>query len=143
MAIKNFKFEEFLTTSTLFSNIPDWEQIENIKFVAGVLQIARTKFGKAIKVNSAFRSAAVNKAVGGSNSSAHLKGLAADICAYSGTETDNRKLYSILEKNIVDWNIDQLIMYNKTKGDKTTPIRFIHVGFKANASEARHQKLFY
>ena len=48
------------------------------KLVDG-LQKIRTHFGKPININSAYRTAAHNKAVGGSPNSQHLQGKAADI----------------------------------------------------------------
>ena len=44
-----------------------------------VLQKIRTHFGKAVTINSAFRTAKHNKAVGGATYSQHLYGTAADI----------------------------------------------------------------
>ena len=44
-----------------------------------VLQKIRTHFGKAVTINSAFRTAAHNKKVGGAAHSQHLYGMAADI----------------------------------------------------------------
>ena len=50
------------------------------KLVNG-LQKIRDHFGKPIKINSAYRTAAHNKAVGGSPNSQHLQGKAACSCA--------------------------------------------------------------
>ena len=47
--------------------------------LVNVLQKIRTNFGKAVTINSAFRTAAHNKAVGGAAYSQHLYGMAADI----------------------------------------------------------------
>lgn len=44
-----------------------------------VLQKIRTHFGKAVTINSGFRTATHNKAVGGAAYSQHLFGMAADI----------------------------------------------------------------
>lgn len=44
-----------------------------------VLQQIRTHFGKPVTINSAYRTAAHNRTVGGSPTSQHLYGLAADI----------------------------------------------------------------
>lgn len=44
-----------------------------------VLQRIRTHFGKPVKINSAYRTPGKNKAVGGTDYSQHLYGMAADI----------------------------------------------------------------
>jgi uncharacterized protein YcbK (DUF882 family) len=44
-----------------------------------VLQKIRSHFGKAVTINSAYRTATYNKKVGGSDYSQHLYGMAADI----------------------------------------------------------------
>lgn len=126
MASKYFTFKELTATTTGLSNVPDWASIENLKTLASVLDQVRADYGKPIRVNCAYRSAEVNAKVGGVATSAHLKGLAADICAWSGTEADNRALLKVLEGNIHRY--DQVISYHKTAGDKTATIRFIHVG---------------
>ena len=45
----------------------------------GVLQKIRAHFGKAVIINSAYRTTAHNKKVGGTSNSQHLYGTAADI----------------------------------------------------------------
>lgn len=121
-----FKFKELISTSTGLDNVPDWDTIENLKTLASFLDKVRVTYGKPIRVNCAYRSPEVNAKVGGVATSAHLKGLAADICAWSGKEEDNRALLKVLERNMT--HIDQAISYHKTAGEEKTAIRFIHVG---------------
>jgi zinc D-Ala-D-Ala carboxypeptidase len=76
---ENFSLSEFTETSTGLPNKPNQEAITNLKYlVQYVLQPARDKFGP-IEVTSGYRSPAVNAAVGGSATSDHLFGRAADI----------------------------------------------------------------
>lgn len=139
--IKNFTLAEMLVTNTGLPNFPSTlEQLENVLETAKRLQTVRNLFGRALRVNSVYRSRLVNEAVDGSKTSMHLQALAADICAYSGNESDNRDLYSLLESMMKEMQIDQLIMYNKKAGDKSSTIRFIHVGW-TNVTP-RGQKLF-
>ena len=75
-----FKFSELCATSKAVSNFPNTpEQLSRLSFLWYVLNRLRHTFGSAIYLNSAFRTPAVNDAVGGSVNSYHLKGLAADI----------------------------------------------------------------
>ena len=61
-------------------NTPNEEQIQALMVLAqNVLQPVRDYFKKGVKCNSGFRAPAVNRAVGGSPTSDHCKGQAADI----------------------------------------------------------------
>ena len=76
---KDFTLSEFTETDTGLPNVPGQEEIRNLKLlVQKVLQPARNKFG-VINVTSGYRSPEVNSAVGGSATSDHLFGRAADI----------------------------------------------------------------
>lgn len=81
---KNFSLSELTYSGTAISrgidNTPSAEVIANMQIlVDNVLQPLREQVGKSIKVNSGYRSPAVNTAVGGSATSDHCKGQAADI----------------------------------------------------------------
>ena len=79
---EHFSFEEL--TRTRQAEFQDANRREardyydRLKLVAEMLEIIRAKFG-AVRVNSGFRGPAVNAAVGGSATSQHSKGEAADI----------------------------------------------------------------
>lgn len=60
-------------------NDPPPLAVENLRALAGVLEQVRALAGRPIVVSSGYRSPVVNKAVGGSATSAHMLGLAADI----------------------------------------------------------------
>ena len=61
-------------------NTPNEEQIQALMALAqNVLQPVRDHFKRGVKCNSGFRAPAVNRAVGGSPTSDHCKGQAADI----------------------------------------------------------------
>ena len=138
-----FSFSEMTRTDTGLDNRPTtWEQVENLMVTANRLDTVRGKFGKAVRVNCAFRSDAVNARVGGVPTSAHTQGLAADICAYDGTETGNRRLYAICRESILSLSIDQLILYTEKPGVESSRIRFMHVGFRKLGEKPRGQILF-
>ena len=61
-------------------NIPNEEQTNNMKMLAEkIFEPLRLWVGGPIKINSMFRSEELNKAIGGSSSSQHCKGMAMDI----------------------------------------------------------------
>jgi hypothetical protein len=83
----NFSLHELTKSETALrmdlDNTPNETEIENLRLLCEkVLQPVRDHYGKGVKVNSAFRSLAVNAAAGGvqgAKSSDHTRGMAADI----------------------------------------------------------------
>ena len=77
----NFTLAELTVTDHReFDNSPTQEEISNLQRLAQLLeQVKYTLGGKPIMVNSAFRSAQVNAAVGSKDTSQHRHGCAADI----------------------------------------------------------------
>ena len=80
----NFSLAEMVKSDTALrhdmDNTPGEAEIENLKRLCEqVLQPVRDHFGKGVKVNSGFRHPEVNAKVGGSKTSDHCKGQAADI----------------------------------------------------------------
>ena len=62
-----------------FDNTPNAAELANLKRLAEFLEVVKTTLGgKAVMINSAFRSKAVNDAVGSKDTSSHRLGLAAD-----------------------------------------------------------------
>ena len=60
-------------------NTPNAQELANLKRLAEFLETVKTTLGgKPIMINSAFRSKAVNDAVGSRDTSQHRQGLAAD-----------------------------------------------------------------
>ena len=81
---ENFSLAEMTKSETALrldmDNTPEPELLENLKALAeNVLQPIRNYYGMGVKVNSGYRHPDVNKAVGGSTTSDHCKGMAADI----------------------------------------------------------------
>ena len=64
--------------------------------VISMLDVARKKYGKAMVINSGYRTCEHNAEVGGKPESSHLKGLAADISCTNST--DRFKLEGILRQ---------------------------------------------
>ncbi len=80
----NFSLAELVKSETALrhdmDNTPGETEIENLKRLCEqVLQPVRDHFKTGVKVNSGFRHPEVNAKVGGSKTSDHCKGQAADI----------------------------------------------------------------
>jgi hypothetical protein len=101
----NFSLHELTKSETALrlniENIPDSGQIESLRLLCEkVLQPIRNHFGKGVKVNSAFRSLAVNAAAGGvqgAKPSDHTRGMAADI-----------EIPSVPNAELAQWIMDNL-----------------------------------
>jgi zinc D-Ala-D-Ala carboxypeptidase len=81
---RNFSLAELTKSETALrhdmDNTPGAAEIANLTELAGkVLQPVRDHYAKGVKVNSGFRHPEVNAKVGGSKTSDHCKGQAADI----------------------------------------------------------------
>ena len=131
---ENFTYEELIKSDTArirkISNIPDEHQKKNLKRLAkDLLQPIRDAYGKPITVTSGFRCEELNRAVGGSKTSAHRYGLAADILC-----DDNRRLWNVIlslrDEGKIDF--DQLIDEKNLK--------WIHIGLSEGKN--RNQILF-
>ena len=77
----HFTLEELTVTNhRSLDNTPNSSEINNLKRLAEMLEEVKTLLdGKPIMINSAFRSKAVNDAVGSKDTSQHRVGCAADI----------------------------------------------------------------
>ncbi|GGI16470.1 D-Ala-D-Ala carboxypeptidase family metallohydrolase [Oxalicibacterium faecigallinarum] len=98
-------------------NTPSPTALANLKRVAAVLEEVRALFGMPIVVSSGYRSPELNAAIGGSRTSAHVLGLAADINCPGITPT-------VLARKIRDSRIifDQLILEYPDRGG------WVHIG---------------
>jgi len=88
---KNFKIEEFECKGGC--EMP-FDVYENIIKLANQLQFLRTYTGRPIKINSGYRCPEHNAKVGGSKTSQHLLGKAADITIQSLKPAE---VYKIIE----------------------------------------------
>ena len=114
----HFTLEELTKTKTGLSNVPNVEQTNQLrKLCCDILEPIRYKICQPIIVNSAFRSYAVNKSVGGVPTSQHLLGQAADICS----SVQIFCLYNAIKSlvNNGEFNVGQCILYAKS--------HFVHV----------------
>jgi len=98
----NFSLAEMIKSETALrhdmDNTPGETEIANLKALAeNVLQPIRDHFGKGVKVNSGFRHPEVNAKVGGSKTSDHCQGQAADI-----------EIPGVANADLAQWIVDNL-----------------------------------
>lgn len=96
---------------------------------------AEKKLGSgALKVTSGYRCPALNKAVNGSSTSAHLAGYAADIKPLNCQQNAFEKYVSTVFAKTVGLKFDQIIIETNNKGG-----RWIHFGYKSGQGKQRKQ----
>lgn len=115
---KNFSIDDLTSTNIAHANVPNIIELDRLQALAdNILQPIYDNYKKPFRIVSCYRSAAVNKVLGGSPESQHRKGEAVDI-----TSSDNADLFRFIKENI---NFDQLIWKG---GDEQQP-SYIHVSY--------------
>lgn len=110
-------------------NTPNAEHRRNLKRLAQTLEQVRSLLGnRAVLVSSGYRGPALNTAIGGSRTSAHMSGLAADFTV-PGFGTVFQTARAIAASDIV---YDQLIHEYGS---------WVHLGLAADGATPRRQNL--
>ena len=107
---EHFTLEELTSSITAknkgVKNVPSDTELKNLKDLAtNVLEPLRIAYGKPIRVSSGYRCSALNKLIGGSKTSQHVLGQAADITSLSDTVEDNKELFDVALKLIAQGKI--------------------------------------
>ena len=132
---KHFTFEELTNTSNVELLEANRESakafMKQLKYVAGTLEEIRAVLGVPLRVTSGFRNNALNKAVGGSATSGHTKGLCADIVPIGISIEDafdlilfNKDKCPSLKKCIKEKVSGSEWLHIETKTEKFQPTKF-------------------
>lgn len=125
----NFWLSEFTRSQYAsrkgIDNTPTEKEVDNLRELCyNVLQPIRNHYGKSVRVSSGFRCATLNVGIGGSKTSSHCRGEAADIEIFG---VKNRELALWIEANIPEY--DQLILEYPSKDDPQAG--WIHVSYRS------------
>ena len=146
--MKYFTIKEFIDSDKAkelnIDNTPDQWQVDNAtEFINNLLDYLREDWGKycemfnlgnpALRVTSGIRCKELNEAVGGSPSSAHYRGYAADLVPYNGNLSEFK---TFCMKWLKTRNFDQFI--SEDENDNGVPI-WIHIGYKNSSDQFRKQ----
>ena len=105
---EHFTLDEFTFSQSAIrhgiDNSPDDNILNNLKYTASNMEKVRSILDKPIRVSSGYRSPALNKKVGGSNTSAHTLGYAIDFTV-SGLTC--KEVADIIQRSDIQY--DQLI----------------------------------
>lgn len=125
---KNFSLREMTKSETAdrhgLDNTPPPEVVANLKVLCEkVLQPIRDHYGKSVRINSGYRAPEVNAKVGGSKTSDHCQGQAADI------EIDGVANYDLAKWIVDNLTFRQVILEFYTPGIPDSG--WVHVSFDA------------
>lgn len=130
----HFSWEEVVRSQTatrkgIDNSLPP-ELTTNVQRVADTMEHVRTILGDMpLKINSWYRCPELNKAIGGSPKSAHMKGLAVD---FEPLHMTNAHAFELIATSDIEF--DQLI-HERTRSGAD----WIHLGLSATVN--RHQVL--
>ena len=138
MKHKYFELDEFIVSDVAkkkkIDNTPTFEIVEHLdELVETILDPLRAAYGKPINITSGYRCPALNKAVGGSSTSVHQLGYAADL-KVSGSLAEFKEF-------VVNWitkvkpRFDQVLLEKNNK----TGEEWVHIGLKNNCGQQRGQ----
>lgn len=135
--MKHFTINELCKSATAtklgINNTPPAAVVMNLRYLAEIiLDPLREAYGKPIYVNCGYRCPELNKAVGGSRTSQHLTGLAADIHVKGES---NAVLYELVKRYRLPF--DQLIL---EKGTIRNP-QWVHLS--VSRTKNRGEVLYY
>ena len=134
---EHFKLSEFTQSGTArrhkVKNVPGSREVERLRFLCvKSLEPMRRRFG-VIRITSGFRCKKLNALVGGSPTSQHVLGEAADI--HTGGRELSEKMFGFAKQNIP---FDQLILeHNPAHG-----IYWLHISLRSDRPGNRHEAFF-
>ena len=127
----NFTFDELTNTSNeslIEQNKRDaLGYMKQLKYTASTLEEIRAILGVPMKITSGFRNGALNKAVGGSPTSGHAKGLCADFQPIGLEITD---AFAMIQNSRDKCPSLKKCIYESVRGSK-----WLHIETKTEASQ--------
>lgn len=136
---RHFELSEFLESdvakSRRIDNTPSFEAVDHLEeLTEKFLEPLRTALGLPIVIGSGFRCPKLNSAVGGSSTSAHPLGYAADIsCPYMAFSKFKDFVVNWVQKNNIKF--DQILI----ETEKATGKQWLHIGLYNKSGQQRGQ----
>lgn len=131
----NFSISELINSDTAnkykINNMPDINSLDCLQeLIYFCLQPIRDKIKKPMLITSGYRCQQVNKLVGGSETSEHKKGMAADFIIHGMTNTD-----------IVKFIKNSGIKYTQLIEEHSTNASWVHISY--NPKNLKCETLLY
>lgn len=137
--MKYFTFKEFEDSDKakelkIDNTIPGNCKQKIIELCDNLLDPLREAWGGPIKITSGYRCDELNKIVGGSKTSAHFLGYAADLYPHNGRIEEFKKF---VKNFLLTRNFDQCIDESDCNSN------WVHIGYKNSKGQQRRQYLKY
>jgi hypothetical protein len=117
---------------------PDQAHVDSmIVLVEKIIEPLTNAFPGKVRITSCYRSQAVNNKIGGSSTSQHLKGQAADLVGINGLS--NKQIFDYIVNNL---NYDQIIWEKGTPYPNGNPA-WVHVSYNNTIATQRKSKLSF
>ena len=136
----NFTLAEFIKSATAtqkgIDNTPDFDEVAHLDELIGtILQPLREAWGKPLIISSGYRCPALNKAVGGADTSAHLYGYAADVQVARSKDFDAFIAFA------EDWLKANNIGFDQSIRETSKTAYWWHIGLRNSKGGQRRQIL--
>lgn len=142
--MKHFTFGEFVRSDTaarlgIDNRMPEVVEAHVVELVDILLDPLREAWGGPLTVSSGYRCPELNRAVGGSETSAHTAGWAADLVP----DPDDPRGVQGLVDFAVEWLTATGLPFDQLIDERSGGSRWLHVGIRNLKGEQRRQMLLY
>lgn len=142
--MKHFTFSEFERSDTasrlkIDNRLPELAEAHIVELVDILLDPLREAWGGPLTVTSGYRCTELNRAVGGSETSAHLAGWAADLVPAS---EDPRGVQGLVDF-AVEWLTATGLPFDQLIDERSGGSRWLHLGIRNLKGEQRRQVKVY
>lgn len=139
--MKYFTIEELCNSVTAkkkgIPNKPTPEITKHLtELVENLLDPLRIAWGSPIKISSGYRCPALNKAVGGSTTSAHNAGYAADMYPANGKIGEFKEF-------VMKWLKENNMKFDQYINEYSGNSQWVHLAIKNRTGEQRKQYMLY
>lgn len=136
----NFTLAEMVASDTArrkgIDNTPDFDEVAHLDELTGtILQPLREAWGKPLIISSGYRCPALNKAVGGADTSAHLYGYAADVQVARSKDFDAFIAFA------EDWLKANDVPFDQSIRETSKTAYWWHIGLRNSKGGQRRQFL--
>lgn len=142
--MKHFTFQEFERSDTaarlkIDNRMPEPAEAHVVELVDILLDPLREAWGGPLTVSSGYRCTELNRAVGGSDTSAHTAGWAADLVP----DVDDPRGVQGLVRFAIEWLTATGLPFDQLIDERSGGSRWLHLGIRNLKGEQRRQVKVY